>query len=100
MQIISFKKVLLSIALIIGATSFSQAVSTDPYRNQEEGKIEIEIAGLKDLPTITLVNKDLKIIAEFYGAYEEVKEQFQSTFSNAELLSKYNNRSLYIMVGK
>lgn len=100
MQNISFKKVLLFTALIIGATGFSRAASTDPQQNVEEGKIELEISGFKELPTITLVNKDLKIIAEFYGDYQKVKEQFQSTFSEAQFLSKYNNRSLYLVVGK
>ena len=94
---ISLKKVLLSTALVFGAMSFSQAATSDEQKNLEEGKIEIEIQGLKELPTITLVDKDLKIIAEFYGNTTEVKKQFESTFSKAEFIAKYNNRSIYLM---
>jgi hypothetical protein len=97
---ISFNKVLLSTALIFGTLSFAQAKSSDQLSHLEEGKFEVEISGLKELPSITLVDKDLKIIAEFYGDSTRVKEQFQSTFDRAELLSKYNNRSIYLVLEK
>lgn len=100
MQNISFKKVLLFAALIFGAMSFSQAASSDHRQNLEEGKFEIEISGLKELPSITLVDKDLKIIAEFYGNSNEVKQQFESTFNKAEFIAKYNNRSIYLVTEK
>lgn len=100
MQNISLVKVLLVIALIFGATGFSRAASSDQQLNLEAGKYEIEITGFKELPSITLVDKDLKIIAEFYGNSEEVKHQFESTFDNAKLLAKYNNRSIYVVTEK
>lgn len=97
---ISFKKVLLSTALIFGTIGFSQATNSDPKQLLEEVKFEIEINGLKELPSITLVDKDLKVIAEFYGDSTQVKEQFESTFNKAGLLSKHNNRSIYLIVEK
>jgi hypothetical protein len=97
---ISFKKVLLSTALILGTIGYAQAKSSDQLYPLEESKFEIEITGLKELPSVTLVDKDLKIIAEFYGDSTRVKEQFQSTFDRAELLSKYNNRSIYLVLEK
>jgi len=97
---ISFKKVLFSAALIFGTLGYSLAKSSDQLYPLEEGKFEVEITGLKELPSITLVDKDLKIIAEFYGDSTQVKEQFESTFDHAELLSKYNNRSIYLIVEK
>lgn len=97
-QNVSLKKVLLFTALIFGASSFSQASTSN--QNLEEINIKIEINGLKELPSITLVDKDLRIIAEFYGDSSEVKEQFETTFKNAEILSKHNNRSIYLILSK
>ncbi|WP_157963177.1 hypothetical protein [Algoriphagus litoralis] len=97
---ISFKKVLLSSALIFGTVGFSQANHSERNQPLEEGKFEIEITGMKELPSITLVDKELNVIAEFYGESTQVKEQFESTFEKTELLSKHNNRSIYLIVGK
>ena len=96
---ISLKKVLLSTALTFGALTLAQANST---KNQikEELNFKIEISDLKELPSITLVDKNLRVVAEFYGDPAAVKDQFDVTFQSAELLSKHNNRSIYLAVSK
>jgi hypothetical protein len=96
-QTISLKKVLLSTALTIGAFTFAQANSTE-NKISEELNYKIEISDLKELPSITLVDKNLRVVAEFYGNQETVKDQFEATFQSAELLSKHNNRSIYIVL--
>lgn len=96
---ISLKKVLLSTALTFGALTFAQANSTE-NQIKEELNYKIEISDLKELPSITLVDKNLRVVAEFYGDQEAVKDQFEATFQSAELLSKHNNRSIYLAVSK
>lgn len=92
---ISFKKVIFSTALIFGALTFSQAATSE---NHDLGELEytVEISELKELPSIILVDKNLRIVAEFYGDSAEVKKQFEATFQNAERLSIYNNQSIYL----
>lgn len=89
----TLKKVLLSAALIFGAVTFSQATSTES-QNLEDFKIEI--LDFKELPSIILVDKNLRIVAEFYGDSADVLNQFETTFQNAEMLSKHNNQSIYL----
>jgi hypothetical protein len=96
---ISLKKVLLSTALTFGALTFAQASSTE-NQFQEELNFNIEILDLKELPSITLVDKNLRVIAEFFGDPSDLKDQFEVTFQSAELLSKHNNRSIYLSVSK
>lgn len=92
---ITFKKILFSTALIFGALTFSHAASPE-NQNLEELEYNIEISDLKELPSIILVDKNLRIVAEFYGDSSDVKKQFETTFKNAERLSIYNNQSIYL----
>lgn len=92
----AWKAMMLSTALFVGTLSLAQAnpAGTD---GSEDPTYEINIP-VKELPTITLVDKNLRIVAEFYGSYDEVKKQFDQTFKHAELLSKHNNQSIYLVV--
>ena len=61
-------------------------------------EIQIEIEGLKkQFPTIILVDKDLKVKAEFYGSREIIKKEFESTFEKTELLLEHNSHRIYLI---
>lgn len=96
---ISTKAILLSTALFLGTLPFALAASSETQK-LEEMNYQIEISELKELPTITLVDKNLRIVAEFYGNPSEVKHQFEKTFQQAELLAKHNNQSIYVVVNQ
>jgi hypothetical protein len=90
------KALMLSTALFVGTFSLANA---NPAANESPDEMNYEInISVKELPTITLVDKNLRIVAEFYGTYDEVKKQFDQTFKHAELLSKHNNQSIYLVV--
>ncbi len=92
----ALKAIMLSTALFVGTFSLAQA---NPAGSEESDEINYEInLSLKELPTITLVDKNLRIVAEFYGTNDEVKKQFDQTFKHAELISKHNNQSIYLVV--
>lgn len=93
---ITWKAILFSSALFLGSLPFAQAASNEKLA-LEESTYQIELPELKELPTITLVDKNLRIVAEFYGNPETVKQQYEKTFEDAKLLSKYNNQSIYLV---
>ncbi len=99
MQITILKKGLLSLALFFGVSLFAFATATE-NQTLEEINFQLEFSELKELPSITLVDKNLRIIAEFYGDQSKLKEQFEGTFQKAELLSKHNNQSIYLVINK
>lgn len=94
---ISLKAALLSTALFLGTLPLAMA-STSETKDAEEVNYQIEISELRELPTITLVDKNLKVVAQFFGNQTEVKKQFEDTFQHAELLAKHNNQSIYLVV--
>jgi ribosome biogenesis protein Nip4 len=96
---ISLKAALLSTALFLGTLPFAMASASEP-KNAEEVNYQIEISELKESPTITLVDKNLTVVAQFFGNPNEVKKQFESTFHQAELLAKHNNQSIYVLVAQ
>jgi hypothetical protein len=96
---ITWKAILFSAALFMGSLPFAQAASSEKLALGEMN-YQIELSELKELPTIILVDKNLHIIAEFYGNPDEVKQQFDKTFDHAELLAKHNKQSIYVVVSQ
>jgi hypothetical protein len=96
---ITKKAILFSAALFLGSLPFAQAASSEKPA-LDEMNYQIDLPELKELPTITLVDKNLKVVAEFYGNPEEVKQQFEKTFEKAELLAKHNKQSIYVVVSQ
>ena len=62
-----------------------------------KGEIEVKIEGIKTQPTIILVNKNLEVVAEFYGTTEQLKKQFEETFENASLLASFQTQRIYLI---
>ena len=96
---ITWKAILFSTALFLGSLPITLA-ATSEKQALEEMNYQIDLSEVKEFPTITLVDKNLRIIAEFYGSPEEVKHQFEKTFEHAELLAKHNKQSIYVVVSQ
>ncbi|MGM0946205.1 MAG: hypothetical protein ACQEW9_13550 [Bacteroidota bacterium] len=80
-------------------TAEIQAKTTDSVNQAElSTKVSQIIPELnKERPSIILVNKDLQIIAEFYGDAEVVKGNFQETFKNVGILAEHNGQRVYLL---
>ena len=60
-------------------------------------KIEIEISPTKEQPSIILVDKNLKVIAEYYGSKESIKKQFEETFERNSRIAEHNGQRIYFI---
>lgn len=57
----------------------------------------IDFSELKQIPTITFVDKNLNIVAEFYGDFEEIKARFPQNFQHAFLLNEFYNQKIFLV---
>jgi hypothetical protein len=82
----------------IQAESLTYKTKTSQVADSEfKGEIEVQIEEFKTQPTIVLVNKDLEIVAEFYGKTDKLKRQFEDAFENASLLASYQTQRIYLI---
>ena len=91
----------MSFALLVLGMSLgiSQNIFANQPNNQPESvEIKLEIEGLdKKFPTIILVDKELKVKAEFYGEREEIQKEFGVLLEKTELLLEHNNHKIYLI---
>ncbi|MFL0683314.1 hypothetical protein CLV31_13014 [Algoriphagus aquaeductus] len=59
--------------------------------------IEVKIEKIKPQPSIILVDKNLDVIAEFYGDQDFLKSQFVEAFDNSSLLATYKTQRIYLI---
>jgi hypothetical protein len=57
----------------------------------------LDFKDLPELPSLTLVDKNLNTIAKFYGDTKEIKTRFETTFNEAVFLMEYNGRKIYVI---
>jgi hypothetical protein len=57
----------------------------------------LDFKDLPELPSLTLVDKNLNTIAKFYGDSKEIKIRFETTFKEAVFLMEYNGRKIYVI---
>lgn len=95
----NFKKS--GLALLIFAMSMCFTLNTQanqPTNQPEAVEILVEIEGLKkQFPTIILVDKELKVKAEFYGDEKEIKKEFAALLEKTELLLEHNSHRIYLI---
>jgi hypothetical protein len=77
----------------------SEKISKDSIVSTENSKLaySLDFSDLKQVPTITFVDKNLNIVAEFYGEIKEIKTRFPESFQNASLLKEFNNQKIYLV---
>jgi hypothetical protein len=94
----------LGFAIMLGFFSIAPALASENISKDSEVSTEnsilvysLDFSDLKQVPTITLVDKNLKIIAEFYGEVNEIKTRFPENFENASLLGEFTNHKIYLV---
>lgn len=92
---ISIGSFLLSSPSEAGITASKTQSSSVNSEFKEE--IEVKIEGFKSQPSIILVNKNLEVVAEFYGSTEKLKQQFEATFDQASLLAGDQTQRIYLI---
>lgn len=83
----------------IAPTVASDITSKDSVLSTEESNLiySLDFSDLKQVPTITLVDKNLNIVAEFYGEVSEIKTRFPESFASASLLGEFTNHKIYLV---
>jgi hypothetical protein len=105
-QVMNLKKVFfllfLGLATLAGveATTLRATDSTRNYSEEKPLEFTIKINDLPELPSITLVDDKLNIVAQFYGDKNQLKKQFEKAFENATLIAEYNQRRMYLISSK
>ena len=85
-------------SILLSSPSQAAKSSFSPSADSEfKEEIEVKIEGFKAQPSIILVNKNLEVVAEFYGSTEKLKQQFEGTFENASLLSSDQTQRIYLI---
>lgn len=94
----------LGVAMMLGFFSIapalaSESISKDSVVFTENSILDysLDFSDLKQVPTITLVDKNLNIVAEFYGEISEIKTRFPESFQNASLLKEFTNQKIYLV---
>lgn len=90
-------------AFVLGSPNPSNASGSlaKPSNDSETIQLmDIQIEKIKPQPSVILVNKNLEVVAEFYGNFEVIKEQFNETFENTSLLASYKTQSIYLITAE
>ena len=94
----------LGVAMMLGFFSIAPAlasenISKDSVVSTENSNLDysLDFSDLKQVPTITFVDKNLNIVAEFYGEVSEITTRFPESFQNASLLKEFNNQKIYLV---
>lgn len=76
----------------------SENISKDSVLTENQTLVySLDFSDLKQVPTITFVDKNLHIVAEFYGEVSEIKTRFPETFADASLLGEFTNHKIYLV---
>ncbi|WP_075349358.1 hypothetical protein [Algoriphagus marinus] len=97
------RKTMLLLTLSLGTlgmvegTTLRDSDSTAISLEEESLRIEIKLDGLPELPSLTLVDKNLNLVAQFYGNTQILKKRFEAVFQEAILLTEYNQGRIYLV---
>jgi hypothetical protein len=58
---------------------------------------EVDLSSLKELPTITIINKYGEVVAEFYGDKEEIKKRFKESFEKGSFVTASGSHEFYLV---
>ena len=85
---------------MVGFLTIGSALATDKKSNVESettNSFTLDFSDLKQVPTITFVDKNLHIFAEFYGEVSEIQTRFPESFADASLLGEFTNHTVYLV---
>lgn len=68
-------------------------------RVQEEiiQEFELDFSDLKEVPTITFIDKYSEVVAEFYGDKEEIKKKFKESFEKGAFVTASGEHEFYLV---
>lgn len=85
---------------IMGFLTIGSVLAEDKKSKVESETItafSLDISDLKQVPTVTFVDKNLHIVAEFYGEVSEIKNRFPESFAKASLFGEFTNHTVYLV---
>lgn len=92
------------IAIIALLSSVGQVFATENHLTKSETSLEfldsgfsLDLSDLQQIPTITFVDKNLNIVAEFYGDFSMIKMRFPESFQEASLLNEFHNHKIFLV---
>jgi hypothetical protein len=69
----------------------------DSVQEREIQMEEIDLSGIKEVPTITIINKYGEIVAEFYGEKAEIEKKFKETFKKSQFVTASGKHEFYLI---
>ncbi|MCL6258890.1 hypothetical protein M3O96_07325 [Aquiflexum sp. TKW24L] len=60
-------------------------------------EFELDFSELKEVPSITFINKYSEVVAEFYGDKEDIKKKFKESFENGAFVTASGNQEFYLV---
>ncbi|WP_373523268.1 hypothetical protein [Aquiflexum sp.] len=57
----------------------------------------IDLSDIKEIPTITIINKYGDIVAEFYGEKSELEKKFKETFKKGQFVTASGKHEFYLI---
>lgn len=72
------------------------------YSNENEvaevlPAFELDLEGIKMIPTVTFINKYGEIVAELYGDKNELKKRFKDSFEKGEFITAFGSHEFYLL---
>ncbi|WP_373496660.1 hypothetical protein [Aquiflexum sp.] len=70
------------------------------YGSVQEEAIQMEkidLSDIREIPTITFINKYGDIVAEFYGEKSELEKKFKETFKKGQFVTAYGKHEFYLI---
>jgi hypothetical protein len=58
---------------------------------------KLDLTDIKEIPTITFINKYGEIVAEFYGDKSELEKKFKETFKKGQFVTASGKHEFYLI---
>jgi hypothetical protein len=95
MIVFSAKATEMNVNEVSAVSAFAGQQATEEEVPMEIAPVEIE--SLKDFPTITLIDKHGKVVAELYGEKSEIEKRFSASFTQDLFVTAYGNHEFYLV---
>ncbi len=97
----------LTIVFSANANNHPRQFQNDSYLEMKEGSnavkdemvspIEIDFTNIKEVPSITLINKYGEVVAEFYGPKSSIEKRFEESIKKGDFITSYGNHEFYLV---
>lgn len=89
----------LSAFMLLSSGVFAmKEISKDQLMEDEAlPELVLELQELKSTPSVTIINKYGEIIAQFYGAKEEIESKFPETLQKSKFILNHGNHHFFLL---